>query len=1089
MTQITSLTNIENTLAYLMNRLHWPISEDSPAVDPYEVNWEYYPEDLGLKDSDFAKITTLQQMKPLSENQAWAVFFVEFDAKKMQITVLRKILGALIFNKRNTDHKIWDKENLLFVCFWGEAKNRTIGFIHFNESVKGLPTLKALYFEPQNEAKEVLARYEAQLSHLNWEYAEKCDEWTLEWKKAFTTEYGKVIRDTARLTTELAHSAQKIRKQILDVLEVENENGYVHKLLKKFKDMLVHDMNESTFADMYAQTISYGLFSARCMNVEEEIFDPLKAIDNIPDTNPFLRQLLREGLDAQKGNVKNSISFDELELAGIIDLLQNTDMKAIVQDFNRQSRSGREDPVIHFYEDFLTEYDKEEKVNRGVFYTPLPVVDFIVRSVDSILKTEFGIKEGLACDERIIPDGRKKNETVPRVQILDPATGTGTFLRQTILQIKKNFDASTTLSNLESAGTCSLSGVEGNNATWSRYVTLSLLHRLYGFELMMAPYAVAHMKIAMALQETGYNFASATRLKLFLTNSLEEAGDASGMRSLFEEDPIAVEATQANRVKKEARINVVMGNPPYSVSSNNKSQWILDLIQDYKKDLNEKNIQPLSDDYIKFIRLGEEYISKQNAGILAYISNNSFVDGLIHRQMRKHLLESFDDIYILNLHGNSKKKETCPDGSKDENVFDIQQGVSINIFVKKGSKKKSELANVFYADLFGERAKKFEFLSKTDFANVEWEKVDFSEPRFYFVPKDFSANDEYEKGFKIDEMMQTNGSGIKFRKDNLLVHFSKNEVITMLDDIHVMSASEFITKYNFKETDDWKLFEKKVLFNSKDYDSIEKVYYRPFDIRYCYYPIERISQIIPRGDSRKNLMYHMKFNNYALLACKGNRQISTMYFSISGSKTDLHYLDSSSDSMRVFPLFLYDEGYGTRRPNLNDKIVAEIKKTVGEFEPLNLLDYIYAVLHTPSYRTKYKEFLKIDFPRIPYPTNKEQFFALAKIGGELRELHLMKSAVIDETPVTFSGTSPSQEVTTRKYNNGKVWINKTEYFDGIPESAWNFYIGGYQVADKWLKDRKGRTLSKDEIKHYGRIIKVLMETERLMSELDKMWTV
>ena len=1023
MTRIENLINLNEALNYFYDRLNWPISQDSPAIDPYDVNWEYYPEDLGLKDSDFAKITTLQQMKPLKENQDWAVFFVEFDYKKMQITVLRKILGSLIYNKRGADHKIWNMENLLFVCFWGDKNNRTIGFIHFNQSVKGLPTLKALYFEPQTESKEKLVQYESYLFHLKWEYAEKCDAWTTEWKKAFQTEYGQVIRDTARLTKELAHSAQTIRKQILEVLEIENENGYVHKLLKKFKDNLVHDMNENTFADMYAQTICYGLFSARCLNAEEEIFDPIKAIDNIPDTNPFLRQLLKEGLDDQTGNVKKSISFDELELAGIIDLLQNTDMKAIVQDFNRQSRSGREDPVIHFYEDFLTEYDKEAKVNRGVFYTPLPVVDFIVRSVDTILKKDFGIKDGLACDDKIDVGTKRNPEIVHKVQILDPATGTGTFLRQTILQIKKNFDEA------------------HEQKDWSCYVTLSLLHRLYGFELMMAPYAVAHMKIAMALQDTGYNFASQTRLKLFLTNSLEEAGNSSGQIDLFAEDAIAVEATQANRIKKDSRVNVVIGNPPYSVSSSNKGNWITELVADYKKDLNEKNIQPLSDDYIKFIRLGEAYIAKQDAGVLAYISNNSFIDGLIHRQMRKHLLETFDDIYILNLHGNSKKKETAPDGGKDENVFDIQQGVSINIFVKNGTKRRTDLAKVHYADLFGERTKKLDFLNKINFESIEWKNVDYTEPRFYFIPMNFSGQDEYEKGFKIDELMSINTNGIKTHNDNELVSF-------------VRFKSE--TSYNY--------------------------FYRVLDNRYINYDLKKVVR------HRFGVMKNMLQENFSLIVSK---QLSTFDFQhvwISDLLSDINSLSlQTKESSYVFPLYLYDEGYGSRRPNLNSKIVAEIEKKTGKFEPLDLLDYIYAVLHTPKYRTKYKEFLKIDFPRIPYPANKEKFFALAKIGGELRELHLMKSPVMDETPVTFSGNAPSEEVTTHKYDNGKVWVNKAEYFDGIPESAWSFYIGGYQVADKWLKDRKGRTLSAEEILHYKRIIKILMETERLMSELDKIW--
>ena len=1051
MTKIENLINLNETLNYFYDRLNWPISQDSPAIDPYEVNWEYYPEDLGLKDSDFAKITTLQQMKPLKENQEWAVFFVEFDYKKMQITVLRKILGALIFNKRGADHKIWDMENLLFVCFWGDKRNRTIGFVHFNQSVKGLPTLKALYFEPLSESKEKLIQYEGYLSHLKWEYCEKCDAWTTEWKKAFQTEYGQVIRDTTRLTKELAHSAQTIRKQILEVLEVENENGYVHKLLKKFKDNLVHDMDEKSFADMYAQTICYGLFSARCLNAEEEIFDPIKAIDNIPDTNPFLRQLLKEGLNDQKGNVKKSISFDELELNSIIDLLQNTDIQAIVKEFNRQTRLGYEDPVIHFYEDFLTEYDKEAKIDRGVFYTPLPVVNFIVRSVDQILKTEFGVEDGLACEEKVQVEesnGRGKAKTykaVPKVQILDPATGTGTFLRQTILQIKKDFDEKHKVLSKEDL-----------SKEWNKYVILSLLHRMYGFELMMAPYAVAHMKLAMALKDTGYSFESKSRLKVFLTNSLEEPGDSSGQQSLFEEDAIAVEATQANAVKKDAKINVVMGNPPYSVSSNNKSEWIVDLIADYKKDLNERNIQPLSDDYIKFIRLGEYFVAKEEKGILAYISNNSFIDGLIHRHMRKHLLETFDDIYILNLHGNSKKKETAPDGSKDENVFDIQQGVSINIFVRKSESKKAD-AKIHYVDLYGERASKFDFLIKHDINTINWSNVNFTEPRYYFVPKDFSESDEYEQGFKIDELMLENKAGVATGKDALYVAETRNELLKVLNENKIEVDIKKIVDYG----------------------------YRPLDVRKVYYDTRLLQR------PRDVIMKHMLHENYAINTCKQQTSFDFQHVMISSCITDRCYVSLQTGEVGyIFPLYLYDEGYNTYRPNLNEKIVSQIEKIIQiKLEPLDLFDYIYAILHTPSYRTKYKEFLKIDFPRIPYPNDKEQFLTLAKLGSELRELHLMKSPVMDESDVTFSGNIPSEEVTTRKWDNGKVWISKSEYFDGIPESTWNFYIGGYQVADKWLKDRKGRTLSAEDILHYKRIIKILMETERIMKKLDTVWNV
>ena len=1083
MTSIRNLTNIENVLAYLYNKLNWPINSTSPEIDPDEVNWEYYPEELGLNSSDFAKIETLQQMRPLTTTQNWAVFFVEFNSNRMQITALRKILSALIFNKRNTNHKIWDKENLLFICLWGKKSNRTIGFIHFNESDKRLPTLKAQYFEPKTETLENLEKYEKQLLNLNWD--NDCNTWADKWKKAFTTEYGQVIRETKRLTTELARSAQRIRQQILDVLEIENNDGYVHKLLKKFKDSLVHDLDEKSFADMYAQTICYGLFSARCLSVgkpmsanqpelEFEPFDPLKEIDNIPDTNPFLRKLLREGLDSQKGNVKKSIPFDELELYTIIDLLDNTDIEAIVNEFNRQTRMGYEDPVIHFYEDFLTEYDKETKIDRGVFYTPLPVVNFIVNSVDQILKTDFGLKDGLASDEQILVPftpgkGKPKyNKFVYKVQVLDPATGTGTFLRQAILNIKENFDQKN----------------KGNpNAAdaWNKYVSDCMLWRLNGFELMMAPYAVAHMKLAMALKATGYNFAENRRLKVFLTNSLEKAGDTSGHPSLFDEDAIAVEATKANIVKKESNINVVIGNPPYSISSSNKGEWILDLIKDYKKDLNERKIN-LDDDYIKFIRLGQKYIENNGYGILAYISNNSFIDGITHRQMRKCLLKSFDKIYILNLHGNCLRKEVSPDGSEDVNVFNIQQGVSINIFIKN-EKRNTELSKVYHFDLYGSREKKFSFLSNNSISSIVWNPIEYSDPGYFFVPKNFEKSFEYENNsFRIDELFLITNSGIKTDRDGIFIDNDKDFLSKRISKLLSGNlTNDFIEKYNVKDSSSYKLT--KVIQNRKfDSKYISTYLYRPFDLKYIYYDKHIISR------PAEKVMENLFFNNYALITTRQYAEdIDFNYVFISTTLCDIRMTVSNKGCCYIFPLYIYNKEYNDREPNLNIKIIENIEKILKiTLIPLDLFDYIYAILHTPNYRKKYKEFLKIDFPRIPYPKDKEQFFAFAKLGAELRDLHLMKSPVMDKTQVTFCGNlSSSDEVTSIKWDCGKVWINKTQYFNNVPENAWNFYIGGYQVAYKWLKDRKGRRLSAEEIKHYCRIIKILMETERIMGELDK----
>ncbi|MBQ0052380.1 MAG: N-6 DNA methylase, partial [Treponema sp.] len=513
MANIKSLTkDINGILSYLTEKLNWPIEVDNPEYASEEATWEYYPEAIGLSDSDFAKIKQLLQLRPLTGDQEWACFFVIFDeSPRMSITAMRKILGALIYQKRNADdHKIWDKNNLLFVCQWGTKLEREIGFVHFDDSEKSLPTLKDFCFKTNGQDEQYLSNAEDRLKNLYWKFEGKVPEWTENWKRTFTTVHGQVIHDTEILTKELAKVAKTVQSRILEVFEIENEKGYVNRLFKKFKTNLVHDMSKEQFADMYAQTIAYGLFSARCLNPEESEFDPIRAIENIPNTNPFLRDLLKEGF-AEK---KNTLVIDELDLNSVVDLLKNTDISSIVQDFNKQSRNGREDPVIHFYENFLTEYDKETRMDRGVFYTPVPVVDFIVRSVDQILKTEFGIEDGLACDETVTINKEKKKEIIPKVQILDPATGTGTFLRQTILLIKRNFDEKhKSLSEAERV------------KKWNEYVVVSLLHRLFGFELMMAPYAVAHMKLAMALKDTGYKFNSASRLKVFLTKT--------GMRTKF----------------------------------------------------------------------------------------------------------------------------------------------------------------------------------------------------------------------------------------------------------------------------------------------------------------------------------------------------------------------------------------------------------------------------------------------------------------------------------------------------------------------------------------------------------------------------
>ena len=563
---------------------------------------------------------------------------------------------------------------------------------------------------------------------------------------------------------------------------------------------------------------------------------------------------------------------------------------------------------------------------------------------------------------------------------------------------------------------------------------------------------------------------------IYLTNSLE---GVTGQQDLFNgfgfAESIAEESKEASKIKNERPIMVVIGNPPYSVSSSNKGEWIQNLIADYKKDLGERKIN-LDDDYIKFIRFAEHFIEKNKSGIVAMITNNSFIDGITHRQMRKHLLETFDEIYILDLHGNSKKKEKAPDRGKDENVFDIMQGVSISIFIKRPSEKKG-LGKVYHSEIYGKREHKFEVLDKSTVKNVKWSKLDYAEPYYFFVPKDFKLKEGYDKGFKIDDLFAVGSSGAESAKDDFVVKFSSEEIEDLKNFIETHSDMEISAKYS--------LSIEKTKEVKNDFSNIieggVKILYRPFDIRNTIYsPNSKGVWFRPKFD----VMKFMIKENLALLTCR--QQTSSDFQHIFLSKNIVERCAVSLQTGEVsyaFPLYIYSED-GIKVPNLNKEIVEKIKEKIGEVSPEEIFDYIYAVLHSPKYRGKYKELLKIDFPRVPYPEDKKEFKRLVKLGAELRGLHLMEDNRLNKFITTYP-ESGSNEVEKVEYKNGNVYINGNQYFGKVSESAWDFYIGGYQPAQKWLKDRKGRRLTNDEIEHYQRIIVVLFETDKLMKKIDE----
>ena len=853
----------------------------------------------------------------------------------------------------------------------------------------------------------------------------------------FTQSQKEPIRSGEHLAKIMGGKAQRIRDNARQFLATQSDTELT-RVYETVKKLLVHDLTPDAFSDMYAQTLVYGLFIARYYDETPGNFSRQEARDLIPKSNPLLRHFFDHivGPDFDK-----RLEFIVNELCVVF---SHANVRELMSQYFKNDLWGEThespDPVIHFYEDFLKEYDPDLRKKMGAFYTPLPVVRFIIRAVDHILERDFSLSQGLA-------DTSKIGET-HRVQILDPAVGTGTFLTEILRNIHLRF--------IDQKG------------RWPAYVHHDLLPRLHGFELMMAPYTIAHLKLSMILKETGFKYFNDTRLGIYLTNSLEGGSIQPELLAFDFAASVAEESKEAAVIKNKTPIMVVVGNPPYSISSSNKGEWILNLIKDYKKNLGERKIN-LDDDYIKFLRFAEHFIEKNGSGIVAMITNNSFIDGVTHRQMRKHLLETFDDVYILDLHGNSKKKEKAPDGGKDENVFDIQQGVSINIFVRT-EKKKIGLGNVYHAELYGKREDKFKALNKSDLKNIKWEKLNYSEPYYFFVPKDFGTNNEYEKGFKVDELFNIFSVGIGTKVDSISIDFDKdklkNRVIDILDSKYKKEL--LISKFELGSNTTWE-YEKALNATFKE-ERIVKYDYRPFDKRYIFYDYNFLSR------SRRDVMDNFfDKKNYGLEIGR-----TSFIVFVSDDLSDEHFGGPKSYK---FPLYIWADGE-TRIPNFKKEIIDKIEKIIGKVSSEDIFDYIYAVLHSPNYREKYKEFLKIDFPRVPYPKEVKSFKALVALGAELRGLHLMESEKLDNLITTYPEIG-DDKVEKVEYKNGKVYINKTQYFGGVPENVWNFYIGGYQPAQKWLKDRKGRTLNNADIEHYQKIIVALAETGRIMKEIDK----
>ncbi len=1005
--------DLETMLKYCSDKLNWPIEEDC-FEDVDDLVYDFSASDLGIKEDEFARINSLKQLRPLVDNQPWGIFSIDFCGASLEVAALRRIIRKLIPSRKNTDFKTWNYDKLLFLCFWGTPEFRTVGFVAFEDNSKSLPVLKTLYCTPRLEDRIHLENFESRISVLSWPDIEKGADWVKDWSRFFAPARGQIIGDTVALTEVLASTALSISKALNNSFAIETNKGFAHRLFRRFNRALRIELSQQDFVDMYAQTIVYGLFSARCMCPEVTPFTIETAIKCIPETNPLLKELLWEYC-----SLDDSITFDEFDICDLVDALNRTDVECILSNFNRQTGYGKEDPIVYFYEKFLDIYEHEEKKRRGVYYTPTPAVNFIVQTIFYFLENTFNCPTGFLDKS---------------VSILDPATGTGTFLRSIILQAFKQYKT-----------------IHGCYDGWNSFITDDLLNRLYGFEFMMAPYAVAHMKLAMTLKDTGYVFQPKHRLQVYLANALESGGILTSPDNL-NDDPLIKETNYASLVRN-SRINVILGNPPYRTESVNKGKWIMQLMEDYKMEpglkikLQERNPKVINDDYVKFIRFAQEIIAKEPNAIIAYVTPHSFTENLTFRGMRWNLLHSFDYIYIFDLHGNVMSRENTDGEERDENIFDIQQGVCICFFIKQG-KQKNKKASVYYSGLLGSRERKYHFLSTARFNKLCWTKVIPTEPYYFFKPKNLDETISYEYGIQLSALFPHYLGGVKTHDDEGLV-----------------SDSPFNTKFD------------------QLYD------YRPFDIKHINYDLSKVKR--PRTEIMRNFIGH---DNLGLVI---DRQVVTdnwSHIQIVKHMIDnrLHY--SHKGIPVLCPMFLYDDE-GNESPNIDSDVLKDFCVNLSEtfskklsndsemFDMSDLFDYCYGVLHSTSYRARYKDLLSIDFPRVPVPKDSAMFWQIVEVGSHLRKLHLFEIPIKNGLNIELVG-SGNNLISGIRFANNRVYINQSQHFSNVREDIWNFCFAGYHGMQKWLKDRRQQKLTSIDVQHLINVFNIFDQTKKDMEKMD-----
>ncbi|MEW6374700.1 MAG: type ISP restriction/modification enzyme [Thermodesulfobacteriota bacterium] len=998
--------------------------------------------------------------------------------KKVHVTVLPKKTEA-----GNPDFRVWDAKYSQVGYVEAKSPKANIDEIETSDQLKRyistFPNLLLtnfyefrLYRNGQRVAHVLLARPFIPEKLKTIPPAEHIDEFLALLEKFFQFSLPKKFTAES-LAKELATRTRFLRDQVIkeELREASSPGAKkIHGFYEAFQKHLIFNLKPDEFADLYAQTITYGLFAAR--NRANGAFNRILAYDLIPKTIGILRDIF------------HFVSFDPPEqlqatVDDIAEVLAVADVRNILHQYFKEGKGS--DPIFHFYETFLAEYNPQERERRGVYYTPEPVVSYIVRSLNILLKERFARQDGFATQS---------------VTVLDPAGGTLTFLAEAAKLAMEEF--------VRKYG-------EGSKA---KFIEDHILKHFFAFELMMAPYAAGHLKMGYLLEELGHKLSGDERFQFYLTNTLEKEEFAQtslpGMASLSEESHLA------GKVKKEKPILVILGNPPYSGHSANKGDWIKNQIETYKtvdgKPLGEKNPKWLQDDYVKFIRFGQWKIDQIGEGVLGFITNHSYLDNPTFRGMRQSLMDSFDEIYVLDLHGNSLKKEKAPDGSKDENVFDIQQGVAIALFVKR---KKSATSKIIrHSEIWGNREQKYEWLTKNELKKTKWSELKPSSPFYLFIPRDERLNKRFQSYPSIPEIFPVNSVGIVTARDHLTIHWTSHQLWTTI--MNFISLDPEIARHAYQlgnDVRDWKveLAQEDLKKSGPTKGNIVPILYRPFDIRFTYYTgRSKGFHCMPRGE----VMQHMLQPNLALLTHRREEiQIPYTHF-LATNLISEHGVLSSKTTNYQFPLYLYKESdsggssrrmgisryqtmfvfepaaaYSVRHANISSDLLKSLSNAYKKQpSPEQIFHYIYAILYSNAYRKKYAEFLKTDFPRVPFTKDHKLFYKLAERGEELVELHLLKSKKLAKPIARCEGSGDLRvEKVTYDQNKARVHINPEKWFNGISPEVWEYHIGGYQVSEKWLKDRKGRELSSEEVAHYTKVVTAIAETISIQRGLDDLF--